>query len=120
MFSLQKEATADELKSQTGGERVEVVLAEAGDSEAALGVLRAVAVGDVQVDDRSLTAAVSGGAASLGQVLTGLEAQSITVLDIGLRRPTLDDVFLTLTGHAPAGDEKDGADRAGSEAKEDA
>ena len=112
--------TADELKSQTGGERVEVVLADAGDSEAALAVLREVAVGDVQVDDRTLTAAVSGGAASLGQVLTGLGSKSIEVLDIGLRRPTLDDVFLTLTGQAPAGDDTDGADRTGSEAKEDA
>lgn len=109
--------TADELKSQTGGERVEVVLSSIADREAAMGVLRAVAVGDVQVEDRSLTAAVSGGAASLSQVLTGFETHGIQVLDIGLRRPTLDDVFLTLTGHAPV---VDGADDAGSESKENA
>lgn len=108
--------TADELKSQTGGERVEVVLVEDGDREAATAVLRSVAVGEVQVDDRELTAAVSGGAASLTQVLAGFEAQGIKVLDIGLRRPTLDDVFLTLTGHAPAETTED----AGSDPKEDA
>lgn len=107
--------TADELKSQTGGERVEVVLADIGDLDAALGLLRQVSVGEVQVDDRALTAAVSGGAASLGQVLTGLEAGGINVLDVGLRRPTLDDVFLSLTGQAPAGD-----DDTKSETKEDA
>ncbi|MCX6397358.1 MAG: ATP-binding cassette domain-containing protein [Propionibacteriales bacterium] len=92
--------TADELKAQTGGERVEVVLTDPDDREAALAVLREVAVGEVQVEDRTLLAAVSGGAASLGRVLAGFAAADIEVLDIGLRRPTLDDVFLTLTGHA--------------------
>jgi ABC-2 type transport system ATP-binding protein len=43
---------------------------------------------------------VSGGSGVLAEVLRGLDANSIPVLDVGLRRPTLDDVFLTLTGHA--------------------
>jgi len=94
--------TADELKAQTGGERVEVVLAAPEDLEATRRVLAGVALGEVQVDDngRSLTAAVTGGASSLMRVLEGLGAEGIEVLDIGLRRPTMDDVFLTLTGHS--------------------
>ncbi len=95
--------TADELKSQTGGERIEVVLADAEDRDVAVRVLAEVAVGDVRVGDngRELTATVSDrGAGDLLRVLQGFEREAVTVLDAGLRRPTLDDVFLTLTGHA--------------------
>jgi len=92
--------TADSLKAQTGGERVEIVLAEAADREAATAALAAVALGEVQTgaNQRELVAAVDHGARSLRQVLDGLEQAGVRVLDIGLRRPTLDDVFLTLTG----------------------
>ena len=96
--------TADELKGRTGGERIEVVLADRDRRDAAERVLAEVALGSVQVDDngRALTAAVDGGARALLRVLQGFEAAQIGVLDIGLRRPTLDDVFLSLTGHATA------------------
>ena len=92
--------TADELKAQTGGERVEAVLADVSQVELARQSMAGVAIGDVQVDDRTVVAAVSGGAAALRHVLAELEAAGVEVLDIGLRRPTLDDVFLSLTGHA--------------------
>ena len=93
--------TADELKAQTGGERIELVLADAADREAATRALAVVAPDRVDVADsgRDLTAAVDNGAADLRRVLDALEAERVRVLDIGLRRPTLDDVFLTLTGH---------------------
>ncbi|CAN5205497.1 daunorubicin resistance protein DrrA family ABC transporter ATP-binding protein [soil metagenome] len=94
--------TADELKAQTGGERVEVVVADSGQVEGAVQALRAVAVGDVQVEERTVTAAVTGGAGALRAVLADFDRDDIRVLDIGLRRPTLDDVFLSLTGHATA------------------
>ncbi len=61
----------------------------------------------MQVDQqtRGLTAAVDGGVDSLKQVLQHLGDANIAVVDVGLRRPTLDDVFLTLTGHdTEAGD----------------
>jgi len=92
--------TADSLKAQTGGERVEIVLSDAADRDAAATVLATVAIGDVQTgaNQRELVAAVDHGPRSLRQVLDGLEQAQIQVLDIGLRRPTLDDVFLTLTG----------------------
>lgn len=100
--------TADELKSQTGGERVEVVVAERHDVPAVERLLAEVADGDVQTDDRTLTAAVKEGAHSLRQVLDRLDEAEVRVLDIGLRRPTLDDVFLSLTGHAA--EDGEGAD----------
>jgi ABC-2 type transport system ATP-binding protein len=92
--------TADELKAQTGGERVEVVVAETGDVETVVRLLGPMAVGDVQSDDRALSAAVQDGTAVLRRLLDELERQQVRVLDIGLRRPTLDDVFLSLTGRA--------------------
>jgi ABC-2 type transport system ATP-binding protein len=93
--------TADELKRQIGGERIEVVVEHADDLATAGEVLAAVGIGEVQVDDhaRHLTAPVGGGAPDLMRALRELDARGVEVSDVGLRRPTLDDVFLTLTGH---------------------
>jgi ABC-2 type transport system ATP-binding protein len=94
--------TADELKSQIGGERVELVLSSNDHMARARETLTFFAVGEIVIDEqtRTLTAPVSGGSGVLAEVLRGLDSNSIPVLDVGLRRPTLDDVFLTLTGHA--------------------
>lgn len=96
------EGTADELKAQVGGERIEVVVATREALDPAKAVLAGVSTGSVMVDDhtRRLTAPVRGGAGVLMQALRELDAAGISVLDVALRRPTLDDVFLTLTGHA--------------------
>jgi ABC-2 type transport system ATP-binding protein len=93
--------TADELKSQVGGERIEVVVHAREDISRAVEVLSRDCEGEVSVDDhtRKLTVPTSSGAASLVQVLRDLDEASIRIDDIGLRRPTLDDVFLSLTGH---------------------
>jgi len=93
--------TADQLKSQIGGERVELVIESQADLATAREHLAAFADGDVAVDEqnRSLTAPVSGGSGVLVEVLRRLDGASVKVLDVALRRPTLDDVFLTLTGH---------------------
>jgi ABC-2 type transport system ATP-binding protein len=94
--------TADELKSQTGGERIELVLTDTRQRDEASRILAGVAIGEVQVGDnnRELTAAVDGGVPQLRTVLADLDTAGIDVLDVGLRRPTLDDVFLSLTGRA--------------------
>lgn len=96
------EGTSDELKTQIGGERVEVRLASSVDVAATESILAGVSMGEVQVDEqaRILTAAVTGGVDVLGEVLHRLRAANVSVVDVGLRRPTLDDVFLSLTGHA--------------------
>jgi ABC-2 type transport system ATP-binding protein len=94
--------TSDELKAQVGGERVEVVVGTPADLDGARSILASLADGDVTVEEHSrrITAPVKGGAGLLTEALRRLDAESITVLDVALRRPTLDDVFLTLTGHA--------------------
>jgi len=96
------QGTPDELKRQMGGERIELVLVDPSDATVASAVLTAVSGSPVTVaeDGRSITAPVSGGAGDLSEALLGLQKQGVRVTDIGLRRPTLDDVFLTLTGHA--------------------
>ncbi|GGI08520.1 ATP-binding cassette domain-containing protein [Egicoccus halophilus] len=101
------QGTADQLKGQVGGERVEVVVADDTDLAPAEQVLRGLAVGEVQLDrhTRQLTAPVARGADDLMAALRQLDARGIRVSDVGLRRPTLDDVFLTLTGHAAESDD---------------
>ncbi len=96
------EGDANELKTKVGGERVELIVDDAEDLPRARSVLVEMAVGEVQVDEHShkITAPVSGGAGVLMEALRRLDAGGVAVLDVGLRRPTLDDVFLTLTGHA--------------------
>lgn len=105
------EGTADDLKTQIGGERLELVLASAVDIPAARDLLVEVSVDEVQVEEhtRTVTAGVSGGVEALENILRRLSSQSIKVVDVGLRRPTLDDVFLSLTGHA-AEDAEEGPD----------
>ncbi len=93
---------ADQLKDQVGGERIELTVEHATDLPAAAAVLEGVAVGDVrtQHQSRQLTAPITGGAPTLRAALNRLDDAGISVLDFGLRRPTLDDVFLSLTGRA--------------------
>jgi ABC-2 type transport system ATP-binding protein len=94
--------TADELKSQVGGERIEVVVRDQTRIDEAVAVLGRDAVGPAEIDahTRRITVPSTGGAAHLTEVVRDLDELKIVIDDIGLRRPTLDDVFLSLTGHA--------------------
>jgi ABC-2 type transport system ATP-binding protein len=96
------QGTADELKAQVGGERLEFTLQDASQMEAARAALAPLGAGEAQVDAgaRHITLPVDGGAAVLMAAIRELDAAGIAVQDVGLRRPTLDDVFLSLTGHA--------------------
>jgi ABC-2 type transport system ATP-binding protein len=96
--------TADVLKAQVGGERIEVVVHGRSDVMAAMEVLRRDGRGEVTLDEhtRKLTVAAEGGSQRLVQVVRDLDEAGIGIDDIALRRPTLDDVFLALTGHAAA------------------
>jgi ABC-2 type transport system ATP-binding protein len=100
------QGTADQLKARVGGECVEIAVGAGADLPAARALLQQLGSGDVVVDEhtRRLTAPVTGGAGVLMEALRGLDALHIAVVDIALRRPTLEDVFLTLTGHSTAED----------------
>jgi ABC-2 type transport system ATP-binding protein len=95
------QGTPDQLKTKVGGERVEVVVADPADFAKASQLMSEVCGDGIQTDEesRSITAPVAGGVDALRTVMLKLKKAEVAVLDIGLRRPTLDDVFLTLTGH---------------------
>ena len=92
--------TADELKAQTGGERVEFVLTDRSQVDQAMQILAPIGVEPPTLDDQvgRIVMPVNGGSKDLSTALARLEAGGIGVVDVGLRRPNLDDVFLTLTG----------------------
>ena len=94
--------TADTLKAEIGGERIEVVVRDRALIAQAVAIISRDCEGESTVDDhtRRITAPARSGAQSLVQVVRDLDDAGIAIDDIGLRRPTLDDVFLTLTGHS--------------------
>jgi ABC-2 type transport system ATP-binding protein len=90
--------TADELKAQVGGERIEVVVHEPTDLPRAAQLLAPDGNGTLEEHMRRLTFAAHGGASELADVVRRLDEAGVQVDDLALRRPTLDDVFLALTG----------------------
>ncbi|MFB4304666.1 ATP-binding cassette domain-containing protein [Actinomadura sp. GTD37] len=97
--------TADALKDQVGGNRIELTVADAAEFETAKQALAWVAVGAMRAAPESLqiTAPVTDGPEALREVLGRLAEAGVRVRDAGLRRPTLDDVYLTLTGRQASG-----------------
>ena len=98
------EGTADELKRQVGGDVVDLQLADRSrTAEAAMALARAFNVDrkDITVDDElgSVRVPVASGSVALIDAVRALDAEHVPVADLGLRRPSLDDVFMSLTGH---------------------
>ena len=95
---------ARSLKRQVGSDNVHAVVSDAGRLDEATAILGRVTGAEVVVDRpvRAVTAPSSDGVADLGAVANALAAAGIAVEDLGLRQPTLDEVFLTLTGATPA------------------
>jgi ABC-2 type transport system ATP-binding protein len=95
------EGTADELKSQIGGHRVVVSLVDAAHAGAAREILGRHGDGEPGIggDGRTVEVAVTDGPHALQYILSDLGERGIDLHDAGMRRPSLDDVFLTLTGH---------------------
>jgi len=94
--------TSDALKDQVGGDRLEVIVDGREAVVTAVEALRPLATGEVlaEVADHRVVAPVSGGSTVLVDAIRALDAAGVRVEDVALRRPTLDDVFLSLTGHA--------------------
>jgi ABC-2 type transport system ATP-binding protein len=116
------QGTATELKRQVGGERLEITVATDAELEAARSALEKVSGEMPTVDNlaRLVSAPVNSGTRVLLDVVRLLDAAAVEPIDIGVRRATLDDVFLKLTGQATGAEEEeatgsDGGRRAGRE-----
>jgi ABC-2 type transport system ATP-binding protein len=101
------EGTADDLKDRVGGERLEVHLTEPGAAEAAAAALAPMASESPQIDGATVRVAVLRRSGAIMEAVPLLARAGVGVDDVALRRPTLDDVFLTLTGHGADGDAAD-------------
>ncbi|MBD8059107.1 ATP-binding cassette domain-containing protein [Cellulomonas sp. JH27-2] len=101
------QGTSDQLKAQVGGERLELTVQDPARLDEARRLLEPLGVSPATLDEprRSLLMPVSGGANVLTEALRLLDGASLALDDVGLRRPTLDDVFLSLTGRMAEDDE---------------
>lgn len=95
------EGTSDSLKNQVGGDRVEIAISNSADADRVSDALQSIASGPITTDQITLKilVPVTGGSTAIVSAVRALDEASINIADIALRRPTLDDVFLSLTGH---------------------
>lgn len=93
------EGTSDELKQKVGKERLELVIDEKSDFEKAKKALNAEGL-SADPKRRTLSVAMENGVSNLRDILTKLETEKIQIESLSLHKPTLDDVFLKLTGHS--------------------
>ncbi|MFD4433344.1 ATP-binding cassette domain-containing protein [Nocardia sp. NPDC058497] len=93
--------TADELKAIVGGDRIELTVATADQLGPAQQALAGLADGEIHLEPglRRVTVPVANGSQDLVTAIGRLTEQKVLINDVALRRPSLDDVFLTLTGH---------------------
>ncbi|MEA2497792.1 MAG: type transport system ATP-binding protein [Actinomycetota bacterium] len=115
------EGTPDELKSKVGGEVLEVAVADPAAGPKAMAAIAALGSGDAQLDEKTgrVRMPVTHGPAILADAVRALDTAGVEIADFALRRPTLDDVFLTLTGHAAeeAAPEEDATEETGRRGK---
>ena len=90
--------TSDALKKQVGGERLEITV-ESADIAKTQEIVSRISSSAIHTDVRTISAPVSTGSIALMEALRALDEAKIHPLDIALKRPSLDDVFLSLTGH---------------------
>jgi ABC-2 type transport system ATP-binding protein len=101
------EGTSDELKAQVGGDRLEIQLDDPAESSAALTALAAIAGGEPSVEGSTVRVPLRRRRGAIADAVRGLDEAGVGIVDIGVRRPTLDDVFLTLTGHKAEAEDPD-------------
>ena len=90
--------TSDALKKQVGGERLEITV-ENVDIAKTQEIVSRISASAIHTDIRTISAPVTTGSIALMDALRSLDEAKIHPLDIALKRPSLDDVFLSLTGH---------------------
>jgi ABC-2 type transport system ATP-binding protein len=98
--SVIAEGTSDELKDRIGGERLEVRLEDPDDAEDAMSALAAMADERPSLVDGVVRAPVRRRSGVIAEAVRRLDDADVGIDDISLHRPTLDDVFIALTGHA--------------------
>jgi ABC-2 type transport system ATP-binding protein len=98
--SVIAEGTPSELKTQVGGERLEIHLCDDGRGEEAVAALTSIASDRPFVEDGSVRVPVAERRGTIANAVRRLDDAGIAIDDIAVSRPTLDDVFLNLTGHA--------------------
>jgi ABC-2 type transport system ATP-binding protein len=104
--------TADELKSSIGGQVVEVRVADSADLDRAIKVLSEIGEPNaVRTAERTAKMAADGGVATVAAAADALRREQIEVTDLALRRPTLDDVFLDITGRLAEDEPSTNGDR---------
>src|SRR5215216_295827 len=96
------EGTSDELKAQIGGERLDVRLEEAADADAAVSALTGMCIEQPTIADHTVSAPVHRHKGMIAEAVRRLDDAGVGIDDISIHRPTLDDVFIALTGHAAA------------------
>jgi ABC-2 type transport system ATP-binding protein len=94
------EGTSAELKGRLGGAVVEVRLADAAEADRVVGALSGAGGAEATVDDDLVRVPAGDGTATLAEVVRRLDAEGVQARGLQLREPSLDDVFLSLTGHA--------------------
>lgn len=95
------QGTSNELKSQVGGDRIEIVLDAVSDLAKTAELIKEIGSAPASIEEvtKTVLLPVSGGSTAIVDVVRKLDENKIVIADIALRRPTLDDVFLSLTGH---------------------
>jgi ABC-2 type transport system ATP-binding protein len=104
------EGSPDELKDQVGGERLDVTLESEADAEAAIAALEPIAAERPALVDGVLRMPIRQRKGTIAEAVRRLDEAGIGIDDVAIRRPTLDDVFLTLTGHAAEEDDGERGD----------
>ncbi|MEJ7876552.1 MAG: ATP-binding cassette domain-containing protein [Solirubrobacterales bacterium] len=94
------EGTSDELKDKVGGERIEVTLGDVAQAETAASTLAEVSSEEPKREDGKVSIPLDRNRSSIADIVRRLDSAGVDVDDLAVRRPTLDDVFISLTGHA--------------------
>jgi ABC-2 type transport system ATP-binding protein len=113
------QGTADDLKDTIGGDVVEFTVADRGQHDAAVGAVQTLSEGDLHTDGDGYVGVRAGrrGSAVLIEVVRQLDAAGITAYGLGVRRPSLDDVFLALTGHRAEAENENATDQPAEQAR---
>jgi ABC-2 type transport system ATP-binding protein len=107
------EGSSDQLKDQLGGERLDVTLESAADAEAAIAALAPIAAEHPALVDGILRMPIRQRKGTIAEAVLRLNQAGIDIDDVAMTRPSLDEVFLTLTGHAATAADGDGGGEEG-------